>query len=100
MESVVFERYGPPADVLELRELEQPTPNDDEVLVRVRASSVNPAEWYTVTGPLIARAMSGLRAPKEQRLGTDYAGTVEAVGQSVTEFKPGDAVFGGRAGAY
>src|SRR5919202_4987074 len=100
MESVVFERYGPPADVLELRELEQPTPNDDEVLVRVRASSVNPAEWYAVTGPLIVRGTNGLRGPKEPRVGIDYAGVVEAVGKDVTEFEPGDEVFGGRTGAY
>jgi NADPH:quinone reductase-like Zn-dependent oxidoreductase len=100
MRAVLCERYGEPRDALKLRTVDKPTPNDDEVLVRVRASSVNPAEWYTVTGPLLIRGMSGLRRPKEARIGTDYAGTVEAVGQNVTEFKPGDDVFGGRAGAY
>lgn len=100
MRAITYERYGSPADVLELREIDKPTPGDEEVLVRVRASSVNPAEYYTVTGPLMARGMNGMRGPKEPRVGTDYSGTVEAVGKSVSEFKPGDEVFGGRTGAY
>jgi NADPH:quinone reductase-like Zn-dependent oxidoreductase len=97
----VHERYGPPEAVVELRDLETPTPADDEVLVRVRATSVNIAEWYAVTGrPWLARATTGLRRPKDVRLGVDYAGTVEAVGKDVTQFHPGDDVFGGRSGAY
>jgi NADPH:quinone reductase-like Zn-dependent oxidoreductase len=97
----VHERYGPPEAVVELRDLEKPTPADDEVLVRVRATSVNIAEWYAVTGrPWLARATTGLRRPKDVRLGVDYAGTVEAVGKDVTQFHPGDEVFGGRSGAY
>jgi NADPH:quinone reductase-like Zn-dependent oxidoreductase len=97
----VHERYGPPEAVVELRDLEKPTPADDEVLVRVRATSVNIAEWYAVTGrPWLARATTGLRRPKDVRLGVDYAGTVEAVGKDVTQFNPGDDVFGGRSGAY
>jgi NADPH:quinone reductase-like Zn-dependent oxidoreductase len=97
----VHERYGPPEAVVELRDLEKPTPADDEVLVRVRATSVNIAEWYAVTGrPWLARATTGLRRPKDIRLGVDYAGTVEAVGKDVTQFNPGDDVFGGRSGAY
>jgi NADPH:quinone reductase-like Zn-dependent oxidoreductase len=97
----VHERYGPPEAVVELRDLEKPTPADDEVLVRVRATSVNIAEWYAVTGrPWLARATTGLRRPKDVRLGVDYAGTVEAVGKDVTQFQPGDDVFGGRSGAY
>jgi NADPH:quinone reductase-like Zn-dependent oxidoreductase len=97
----VHERYGPPEAVVELRDLEKPTPADDEVLVRVRATSVNIAEWYAVTGrPWLARATTGLRRPKDVRLGVDYAGTVEAVGKDVTQFHPGDDVFGGRSGAY
>jgi NADPH:quinone reductase-like Zn-dependent oxidoreductase len=97
----VHERYGPPEAVVELRDLEKPTPADDEVLVGVRATSVNIAEWYAVTGrPWLARATTGLRRPKDVRLGVDYAGTVEAVGKDVTQFHPGDDVFGGRSGAY
>ena len=99
MKAVVRTRYGSP-DVLELRELDTPVPADDEVLVRVRAASVNRADWYSLTGrPWIARPMSGLRRPKSDRLGTDFAGTVEAVGRHVTTFRPGDEVFGGRDGA-
>ena len=71
------------------------------MLVKVRAASVNIAEWYSVTGrPWIARPTMGLRRAKDERLGVDYAGTVEAVGKDVTEFAPGDEVFGGRDGAY
>jgi NADPH:quinone reductase-like Zn-dependent oxidoreductase len=98
MRAVVRNRYGPP-DVLELAEIDKPEPGEDEILVRVRAASVNPADWYTLTGPLVARVASGLRKPKSNRLGTDYAGEVEAVGANVTEFRPGDEVFGGRTGA-
>jgi len=101
VKAVVHERFGQPEAVVELRELEKPTPADDEVLVRVRATSVNIAEWYAVTGrPWLARPTMGLRRPKDIRLGVDYAGTVEAVGKDVTEFGHGDDVFGGRSGAY
>jgi len=101
MRAAVAERYGPPAKVVELRELEKPTPADDEVLVHVRAASVNIADWYAVTGrPQVARFTTGLRRPKEKRLGVDYAGVVEAVGSGVTDFRPGDEVFGARTGAY
>ena len=82
MRAAVRSRFGPPRDVIELRELERPTPADDEVLVKVRATSVNIAEWYSVTGrPWIARPTMGMRRPKDERLGVDYAGTVEAVGK-------------------
>jgi NADPH:quinone reductase-like Zn-dependent oxidoreductase len=97
MKAVVHDRYG--FDALELREIETPTPADNEVLVRVRAASVNPADWYTAHGPLVARAGNGFRRPKNIRLGTDFAGTVEAIGANVTRFRPGDDVFGGRTGA-
>lgn len=101
MRAAVAERYGPPAKVVELREVEKPTPAEDEVLVRVRAASVNIADWYAVTGrPKVARITTGLRRPKETRLGVDYAGVVEAVGSEVTDFRPGDEVFGARTGAY
>ena len=100
MKAIVHNVYGSP-DVLELQEIEQPDLTDDGVLVRVRATSVNPAEWYGLTGrPYVARAQSGLRKPKSNRLGVDFAGTVEAVGKDVTQFRPGDEVFGGRSGAF
>jgi NADPH:quinone reductase-like Zn-dependent oxidoreductase len=99
MKAVVYQTYGSP-DVLEVQEIEKPALTDDGVLVRVNAASINPADWYAMTGtPYIARPSMGLRHPKSNRLGVDFAGTVEAVGKSVTEFRPGDEVFGGRSGA-
>ena len=92
--------YGAPARVVEIRDLEKPSPDSDEVLVRVSAASVNIADWYAVTGrPLIARGSMGLRRPKETRIGVDYSGVIEAVGGDVTDFEAGDEVFGGRTGA-
>jgi NADPH:quinone reductase-like Zn-dependent oxidoreductase len=100
MKAVVRDRYGSPA-VVELREIDKPVAADDEVLVRIRAASVNPADWYSVTGtPYVGRAAMGLRKPKSNRLGVDFAGEVEAVGKDVTQFQPGDEVFGGRDGAF
>ena len=100
MKAAVHDRYGAPRQVVEIRELPKPEPGQDEVLVRVRAASVNIADWYAVTGrPWIARTTTGLRGPKETRIGVDYAGVVEAVGGDVDEFRPGDEVFGGRTGA-
>jgi NADPH:quinone reductase-like Zn-dependent oxidoreductase len=99
--AAIRERYGSPARVVEIREVDRPTPDDDEVLVRVHTASVNIADWYDVVGrPRIARFSTGLRAPKEARLGVDYAGVVEEVGKDVTDFAPGDEVFGARTGAY
>ena len=101
MRAAVAERYGAPVKVVELRELEKPAPADDEVLVRVRAASVNIADWYGVTGrPKLARFTTGLFKPKETRLGVDYAGVVAEVGKDVSDFRPGDEVFGARTGAY
>ncbi len=101
MKAAVRERFGSPEAVVEIREIEKPVPGDDEVLVRVRAASLNMADWYEVTGrPYVGRVQMGLRKPKSERLGVDYAGTVEAVGKGVTQFRPGDDVFGGRSGAY
>jgi NADPH:quinone reductase-like Zn-dependent oxidoreductase len=101
MKAAVRDRFGAPADVVELRELPKPVPEQGEVLVRVRAASVNIADWYSVVGrPLIARPTTGLSGPRSNRLGTDYAGVVEALGPGVTEFSPGDEVFGGKDGAY
>jgi len=100
MKAAVRDRFGSP-DVVELREIDRPMPEDQEVLVRVRAASLNMADWYDVMGrPYVGRTQMGLRKPKSDRLGVDYAGTVEAVGRDVTEFRPGDEVFGGRNGAY
>jgi NADPH:quinone reductase-like Zn-dependent oxidoreductase len=100
MKAAILERFGSP-DVLELREVEKPTPADDEVLVRVRAASVNPADWYGISGrPWLARPTMGFFKPKETRVGVDFAGTVETVGKDVTQFRPGDDVFGGRTGAF
>ena len=99
MKAVVHRRYGGP-EVLELVELDKPAPADDEVLVHVRATSVNPADWYSMTGLIVARPSSGLRHPKEPRTGTDFAGVVEAVGTAVTDFAVGDEVYGGRTGAF
>jgi NADPH:quinone reductase-like Zn-dependent oxidoreductase len=101
MKAVVYTKFGSP-DVLEIRDIKKPEPNDDQVLVKVRATSVNPYDWHFIEGtPYIMRAMMvGLRKPKDPRLGVDYAGTVEAVGKNVTQFKPGDEVFGGRGGAF
>ena len=99
MKAVVFRSYGSP-DVLRIENIEKPTPEDDEVLVKIHASSVNPAEWYAMTGLFLARLGNGLAKPKDIRLGVDYAGVVEAVGKNITQFKPGDEVFGARSGAF
>jgi NADPH:quinone reductase-like Zn-dependent oxidoreductase len=100
MKAIVYCDYG--VANLKLEEIEKPTPADDQLLVRVRAASVNPLDWHFIEGtPKIMRAMGvGLRKPKDTRLGVDYAGTVEAVGKNVTQFKPGDEVFGGKTGAF
>lgn len=96
MKAIVQERYGPPDAVLRLREVETPVPGAGEVLVRVRAASVHPDVWHAVTGrPYVLRlAWAGVRRPKHPVPGTDLAGVVEAAGEGVTRFRPGDAVFG------
>jgi NADPH:quinone reductase-like Zn-dependent oxidoreductase len=97
MRAIVQDRFGKP-DVLELREVDQPEVGDDEVLVRVIATSVNPADWYAMAGfPYVARPQMGLRTPRA-RLGLDVAGEVVAVGERVTRFKAGDEVFGAGSG--
>ena len=101
MKAAVRDRFGAPSEVVELRELDMPVPAEGEVLVRVRASSVNIADWYSVVGrPWVGRMQTGLRGPKSNRIGTDYAGVVEAVGPGVTRFAAGDEVFGGKDGAF
>jgi NADPH:quinone reductase-like Zn-dependent oxidoreductase len=100
MKAIVYTRYGPP-DVLQFKEAPTPAPADGEVLIKVRASSVNPLDWHFMRGePWLIRLMLGLRKPKDTRLGVDLAGQVEAVGRSVTQFKPGDEVFGLGRGAF
>lgn len=101
MQAFVYRRYGAPADVLDFREIENPAPSAGEVQVQVRAASVNPYDWHFVRGtPKIIRLMSGLRRPKSPRIGLDAAGIVSAVGENVTHFKPGDAVFGAVKGSF
>lgn len=99
MKAVVRHSYGSP-DVLKLEEVEKPTVTDDGVLVRVHASSVNPAEFYSMYGLYIMRPQSGWTQPKDSRIGTDFAGVVEAVGSKVAHLKVGDEVYGGRTGAF
>ena len=100
MKAIVQDHYGS-SGVLALRDLDMPVIGDDGVLVQVRASSVNAKEWHLIRGrPYFARLMSGVLRPKQAVPGTDVAGVVVAVGQSVTELRPGDEVFGARSGAY
>jgi NADPH:quinone reductase-like Zn-dependent oxidoreductase len=98
MNTITHCEYGGP-EVLKVEQVEKPIPNDNQVLVRVRAASVNPLD-LTIKGPLLLRPLFGLRKPKETRLGVDYAGVVEAVGKNVTNFRAGDEVFGGKTGAF
>jgi NADPH:quinone reductase-like Zn-dependent oxidoreductase len=92
MKAITYHRYGSP-DVLEFEDVDQPVVKDDDVLVRVRAASVNPRDWHFLRGvPYIVRP-TGLRLPKDGGFGSDMAGQVEAVGQSVTRFRPGDEVY-------
>jgi NADPH:quinone reductase-like Zn-dependent oxidoreductase len=98
MRAIVHHSYG--ADGIALRDVDIPPVEDDQVLVRVHASSVNPVEWYRVQGPLFARFGNGLRSPKTSAIGADLAGRVEAVGKDVTEFRPGDEVFGTSGGSW
>ena len=100
MEAIVHMRYGRPPEALELRDVDRPGVPDDQVLVRVHASSVNPVEWYTVTGPFFTRPSSGLLRPKRSLLGGDFAGRIEAVGKDAGDLSPGEEVFGIAASAW
>ena len=96
MKAIVYQKYGSP-DVLELKEVEKPTPKDDEVLIKVQAASSNPLDWHFLRGtPYFMRVVAGLLKPKRKFriLGADVAGRVEAVGRNVKQFQPGDEVFG------
>jgi NADPH:quinone reductase-like Zn-dependent oxidoreductase len=100
MKAIVYEKYGSP-DVLELKEVEKPTPKDSEVLVKVQAASVNPYDWHFTRGePYFMRLIVGLRKPKRNGLGVDYSGQVEVVGKDVTQFQPGNKLFGMCDGAF
>ena len=100
MNAVVSRCYGPP-EALKLERVARPIPADDQMLVRVRAAAVNPLDWHVMRGePYPLRLSAGLGAPTDAAMGVDFSGTVEAVGKSVTRFKPGDEVFGGRTGAF
>jgi NADPH:quinone reductase-like Zn-dependent oxidoreductase len=101
MKAIAYTKFGPP-DVLELREAEKPSPNDNEILVRVHAASINALEWRRFTLPRgFVRVMTGgFRKPKDTRIGSDFAGRVEAVGMNVKQFRPGDDVYGVRRGSF
>jgi len=100
MKAILCHNYGSP-DVLKCEEIEKPTPGENEVLIGVRAAAVNPLDSHLMKGtPYIGRIMTGLRKPKITRPGVDVAGRVEAVGRNVTQFKPGDEVFGSCRGAF
>ena len=98
MKAVRYCEYGSP-DVLKIEDIEKPVPKDNEILIRVRAASLNFIDAGMVGGQLVVRFIFGLRKPKITRLGRDFAGVVEVVGNNVTEFKPGDEVFGIKGGA-
>ena len=97
MKAIVNCEYG--VGNLQLRDLEKPSPNDNEVLVRVRAASINPVDGHLIRGAWPMRLMTGMRKPKNTRFGTDFSGVVEAIGKNVTNFKPGDEVYGAKNGA-
>ena len=99
MKAIVYREYGSP-DVLGLQEVAKPVPKDDEVLVRVHAASLNPLDWHLLRGlPYIVRPTAGWLKPKRNITGVDVAGVVEAVGRNVTQFQPGDEVFGEKSRA-
>ena len=94
MKAVIFTKYGPP-DVLQFKEIENPTLKDNEILVKVYSSSANPLDWHRMRGePFLVRLTDGLLKPKNPMLGADIAGSIEAIGKNITEFHPGDEVFG------
>src|SRR5438270_13368538 len=100
MKAILLTKYGSP-DVLQFKEVEKPVPNDGEILVKIQATSTNPLDWHLMRGaPFLARLAGGLRKPKDPRLGADFAGRVEAVGNNVTQFQPGDEVFGVYTGSF
>ena len=100
MKAIIYHQYGSP-DVLQLQDMDKPVVRDDAVLVRIRAAAANPYDWHFMRGePYFMRLFIGLRTPKANGLGVDFAGQVEAVGKDVTQFHPGDEVFGVCNGAF
>jgi NADPH:quinone reductase-like Zn-dependent oxidoreductase len=100
MKAIVYRHYGSP-DALRYEDADKPVPVDHEVLIKVRAAAVNPLDWHFMRGtPYMVRMLSGFSKPKFTRLGVDVAGVIESVGKGVTQFKPGDAVFGKCRGAF
>ena len=99
MKAVVCERYGH-ADVLQLRDVEKPVPPDERALVKIQASSVNPADFHSMHGGIARLMGNGFTKPKSSKFGSDFAGVVESVGSKVTRLKPGDEVFGIMPGAF
>src|SRR2546430_2228121 len=99
MKAIRYCEYGSPDDVLKLEQVEKPVPNDNQILVRVRAVSLRFFDGGMLGGSIPGRLLFGLRKPRNTCPGSDFAGTVEALGRNVTEFKPGDEVFGVKAGA-
>lgn len=99
MKAIVYHNYGSP-DVLTCEDVEQPTPGDDEVLIRIRAAAANPMDYHLMSGAYIIRPLTGLRKPRRIRPGADLAGEIEAVGRKVTAFQPGDEVFGASRGSF
>src|SRR5215470_18070969 len=100
MKAIVYEGFGSP-DILKCQDIEKPTPRENEVLIKVRAASINPLDCKVMKGgPFLVRILLGLGKPKIKRPGVDVAGEVEAIGRSVTQFKAGDEVFGTCTGAF
>ena len=100
MKAIVFAKYGSP-DVLQLKQVEKPVPQDNEVLIKIHASSINPFDWRTMRAkPFFIRLQEGLLKPKNKRLGADFSGQIEAVGRKAKQFQPGDKVFGICSGAF
>ena len=100
MKAILYTKYGPP-ELLQLKEVEKPTPKENQVLIKVYAASINAAVWRGMRYPILDRVIGGgLLKPKNTRVGSDVAGRVEAVGENVTQFRPGDEVFGCAKGAF
>ncbi len=101
MKAIVCTKYGPPLDVVQFKEVEKPTPTDDQVLIKVQAASINISDLAPIRGVFLARLLgTGLLGPKRTRIGADVAGRVETVGKNVKQFQPGDEVFGDASGGF
>src|SRR4051812_2821619 len=100
MKAFVYREYGPPS-VLRIETLDDPTPGDGDVVVKIRAASVNPMDYGFMKGMYLMRPFKGMRRPRKlSRPGVDFSGEVTAIGKTVTRFKPGDRVFGVTRGAF